>query len=576
MLAASDVRIRSLRIAGSLVDRGGVVAALTQADWSLAESDAVLILRRIHVGGPLPRIAGLAVERARDMRRRAVSGWDTQAEQAEAVYFASRAEMLACLMRDVLRGRQLWFWRNWATLFTLPAGQAICRAIASDPLYWPTVLQALEQRNAATAVWLALQAADARQLLDTLARATGWKLDPQSAAVPQRLTPEPSASSTFSRAPMPEWLPRLVANHVGNIQDDTAVLQLACVTWLWQHAPQTLAGRQAARQIAQIVRAWRDQAGRDSARAASPLLEARTQQAASESSAADAHPGRLQSSDATRTSSPEPNAVLRGDVPSALRADTDPPGDSVPAPRENRVSPDELTPPAPQLDIQQHDDAATPAEPERLNPTPVDPARERSDARTPDVVVSQYPTTTSDVGLTAGELAPAGESRFMTRQGGWFLLLNVLALPAAQACIETRTARPPLADLAAGWIWLYRLGRALGGETDASLANFLAHAAGLPDSAALAALPALEPEAELARLAHARYGEVMRDTGLFAQPALAIATRSHLDLHYRMTDIRLDVRRVALDVDPGWLPWLGCVVRFHYGDVPELNGFEPI
>jgi len=36
------------------------------------------------------------------------------------------------------------------------------------------------------------------------------------------------------------------------------------------------------------------------------------------------------------------------------------------------------------------------------------------------------------------------------------------------------------------------------------------------------------------------------------------------------------VRRVALDVDPGWLPWLGCVVRFHYGDVPELNGFEPL
>ncbi len=574
MLAANDVRIRSLRIAGALADRGAVTAALTQADWSLAESDAVLILRRIHVGGPLPKVAGLAVEQARGMRQRAVSGWDAQAERAEAVYFASHAEMLACLLRDVLRGRQLWFWRNWAALFALPPGQAICRAMSSNPLHWPTVLQALAQRNQATPVWLALQAADARQLLDTLARASGWKLDAASTAVALRRPADLSASSTFTRAPMPAWLPQLAALHAGSSQADTAVLQLACVTWIWQHAPQVLAGRQATAQIALISRAWLDQAvpGIAPLASASPDTHEHRETMASRTPEAD----RLGSRHAMRASSLPGNPALTGDVAAAHRTTTDLPEAFVPrAPQASASSSDQKSP-APRLDTRHPDDAPRPTVSEALAEASSAQATQRSTARTPDIGGAPLPPTASNVAPPAGALAPDAETRFITRQGGWFLLLNVLALPAAQACIETRTAQSPLADLAAGWIWLYRLGRALGGEADASLANFLAHAAGLPDSAALTDLPAMDPEPELARLAYARYGEVIRDAGFFAQPALAIATPSHLDLYFRMIDIRLDVRRVALDVDPGWLPWLGRVVRFHYGHVPELNRFDSV
>ena len=31
-------------------------------------------------------------------------------------------------------------------------------------------------------------------------------------------------------------------------------------------------------------------------------------------------------------------------------------------------------------------------------------------------------------------------------------------------------------------------------------------------------------------------------------------------------DLRL--RRLALDADPGWVPWLGLAVRYHYRDTP--------
>jgi hypothetical protein len=32
-----------------------------------------------------------------------------------------------------------------------------------------------------------------------------------------------------------------------------------------------------------------------------------------------------------------------------------------------------------------------------------------------------------------------------------------------------------------------------------------------------------------------------------------------------LDDVDFDVRMAGLDLDPGWIPWLGVVVRFIYG-----------
>jgi hypothetical protein len=37
-----------------------------------------------------------------------------------------------------------------------------------------------------------------------------------------------------------------------------------------------------------------------------------------------------------------------------------------------------------------------------------------------------------------------------------------------------------------------------------------------------------------------------------------------VEVHLALADVDIDVRRVGLDLDPGWVPWLGCVVRFRY------------
>ncbi|WP_431287227.1 hypothetical protein [Roseateles chitinivorans] len=43
------------------------------------------------------------------------------------------------------------------------------------------------------------------------------------------------------------------------------------------------------------------------------------------------------------------------------------------------------------------------------------------------------------------------------------------------------------------------------------------------------------------------------------------ATATHVDLHFALDQCDLRLRRLGLDLDPGWVPWFGRVVAFHYG-----------
>jgi hypothetical protein len=53
---------------------------------------------------------------------------------------------------------------------------------------------------------------------------------------------------------------------------------------------------------------------------------------------------------------------------------------------------------------------------------------------------------------------------------------------------------------------------------------------------------------------------------LVRRPALVHATPTHIDLCFDARWVELEVRLAGLDLDPGWVPWLGRVVSFHYDD----------
>ncbi|MBE0623704.1 MAG: hypothetical protein IH606_02710 [Burkholderiales bacterium] len=52
--------------------------------------------------------------------------------------------------------------------------------------------------------------------------------------------------------------------------------------------------------------------------------------------------------------------------------------------------------------------------------------------------------------------------------------------------------------------------------------------------------------------------------GLVVRPAAIGLTATHADIIFRLSNVDMRVRRTGLDFDPGWVPWYGRVVNFHY------------
>jgi hypothetical protein len=59
---------------------------------------------------------------------------------------------------------------------------------------------------------------------------------------------------------------------------------------------------------------------------------------------------------------------------------------------------------------------------------------------------------------------------------------------------------------------------------------------------------------------------------LVRRPGSVLASRTHLDLWFQPRQAEIRVRRHGLDLDPGWVPWLGRVITFHYATRGPADG----
>lgn len=147
----------------------------------------------------------------------------------------------------------------------------------------------------------------------------------------------------------------------------------------------------------------------------------------------------------------------------------------------------------------------------------------------------------------------------MSEQAGLFYLVNFLNRAEPQRLMRDRWREAPN-----GWHWLVGVGRELGLAPSDPLTAFLARQSGFESVEELArvVLPARD---ELLGWARRWYGSAeLWQPELLSWRATLRATPTHCDVHARLDSVRLPVRLHGLDVDPGWVPWLGRVIAFHY------------
>ncbi|NDY71159.1 hypothetical protein [Desulfobacter hydrogenophilus] len=63
---------------------------------------------------------------------------------------------------------------------------------------------------------------------------------------------------------------------------------------------------------------------------------------------------------------------------------------------------------------------------------------------------------------------------------------------------------------------------------------------------------------------YCRDAAAMELRDLIRRPAYIATTKTHLDLTFPFSQLDIRVRMAGLDINPGWVPWLGRVFQFHY------------
>lgn len=162
--------------------------------------------------------------------------------------------------------------------------------------------------------------------------------------------------------------------------------------------------------------------------------------------------------------------------------------------------------------------------------------------------------------------------RGRTRQGGLLFVLNLLNTPA---WLDRLTSGFPGRGLRWGLIQLATALVPVASGDPAALA-FAGLAPGSEPFSADEPPPEPEELEGVARLARRIRGELADGLTrleltpdaavefVCARPAEIVADPGWIEARFALSDVSTDLRRAGLDQDPGYVRWLGCVVRFAY------------
>ncbi|MDL0433537.1 hypothetical protein QPM17_20540 [Marinobacter sp. TBZ242] len=435
-------------------------------------------------------------------------------DPSEVVRFPSLAALVAALVTDISRGvaSQHWYWQRWSRLWPLPAGDAIQQLMQEHPRQLVPICHILASEGNLIDVWRCLSADNGAAVMSALCYELGLAqhtLDPAPAAT---ITDRPGMVISFDQSH--SWQPIFAS-----LPDTDARSRLAALIVATDSA--ALALRAApARTLATVQQR---------------MAQTRRDRAATSTSTPDTPP----QPDAGRFEESAPQTGLGT-------------GHSQVTGRGN-----ESLPQAASDSGALHTGPGSPKTVERAGPGTVH--RSASPEPVETAAVDPYPP---------GQEANSRSGRLRTNMGGVLYLLNVLNRPPIQAIMEQAWQLLPN-----GWAWLYRLARELDLDPDDALCDFLAQRLGLESVAELESLPQLPERQTLVSLAAQwfSHAELWTPT-LIRVPAELVHTPGHLDMYMDNSQVRLELRLAGLDLNPGWLPWLGTVVTFHFDHFPHLQG----
>jgi hypothetical protein len=192
--------------------------------------------------------------------------------------------------------------------------------------------------------------------------------------------------------------------------------------------------------------------------------------------------------------------------------------------------------------------------------------------------MERNPSTDNGLADGADEIVADERVTAETRWGGLLFLLNLVSeLRLAEEAAEA----PVFAGRTLRWV-LHRVAASLLGVDDRDPAALAFAGLGPEREPPTRGEPPASDEeqaavdgmaARLARGLHERLrGEPAADARAAAALVRQVARRhaeivadpGWIDARMRLDEVDTAVRRAGLDLDPGWVPWLGCVVRFVY------------
>lgn len=515
---SDGARITRLRLTASRdedVARGAILVgdALAIATLPQARSARHYVVRRLDIGGfsrdAAPQTVALQIERSvARLTAHAVRADDAAAAAAPIVWFDDEASAIVALAERVVAGPPPveWFWRRIA-------GGAI-RQPSRDAVLLACLAAAAATSGGSRAVAHIVERVERARpgailgALDSTA-AAAFILRVFETRAPAATPAAPDAAAAIRRLP-PVWR-ALVETWLPRWDGDARAVLLLSLALVAAGAVPPTAARLLARAQAIVVATL----------APVPLARPGDPSAAS---------------DTVRVPDILPALQSAAPEPAPLAAATEPP--------------------------------PLPAVATALVPPPGDP-RAASLARSTDLPASRSvpapATSPAPAASTAVATPPPPPPSLIpdgtTTVGGLFFLLRPLVALDLAGWLDRHTWA---ADSAFAARLLAELARDHGADDDDPLRLALAVPA--------AADPALDRplvrrawERAMARWLAA--AELTLD-GVVPRPAHVACTPTHIDVCFPLQDASIAVRLAGLDLDPGWVPWLGRVIRFHYLEEP--------